>query len=111
MEDKAADSDENYSAAGQDLDHNTPAKKKKRRRREVGKKKNYSEEMLEAAINDVRNGQSLVDAATKNNVPRSTLYMRAKALGVQVNAVRSDYPAECIKAAIDAVISEYFFFF
>ncbi|KAK0075165.1 hypothetical protein PV325_007282 [Microctonus aethiopoides] len=79
-------------------------KKNKKRRRETAKRE-YNNDMLEAAINDVRGGQSLVDAATKNNVPRSTLYMRAKALGIQLNAARNEYPAECIKAAINAVIN------
>ncbi|KAL0111639.1 hypothetical protein PUN28_013078 [Cardiocondyla obscurior] len=78
-------------------------KKKKRRRESV--KKEYSDDMLASAINDLKLGQTLIEAATKHNIPRSTLYMRARALGIHLNASRNGYPAECMNAAINAVIS------
>jgi len=78
-------------------------KKKKRRRDTV--KREYSDDMLASAINDLKLGQTLIEAATKHNIPRSTLYMRAKALGIHLNASRNGYPAECMNAAINAVIS------
>jgi len=78
-------------------------KKKKRRRETV--KRDYSDDMLTSAINDLKLGQTLIEAATKHNIPRSTLYMRAKALGIHLNASRNGYPAECMNAAITAVIS------
>ncbi|XP_008558675.1 uncharacterized protein LOC103579144 isoform X1 [Microplitis demolitor] len=77
--------------------------KKKRKREYV--KRDYNPAMLEAALNDVRNGFSLIDAANKNNVPRSTLYMRCKTLGLQLNTARHEYPPECLKAAINAVMN------
>lgn len=79
------------------------SKKKKRRRETV--KKDYNDDMLASAINDLKLGQTLIEAATKHNIPRSTLYMRAKALGLHLNASRNGYPAECMNAAINAVIS------
>lgn len=78
-------------------------KKKKRRRETI--KRDYSDDMLASAINDLKLGQTLIETATKHNIPRSTLYMRAKALGIHLNASRNGYPAECMNAAISAVIS------
>jgi len=78
-------------------------KKKKRRHEKI--KRYYNDDMLASAINDLKLGQTLVEAATKHNIPRSTLYMRAKALGIHLTATRNGYPAECMNAAINAVIS------
>ncbi|XP_043286684.1 uncharacterized protein [Venturia canescens] len=77
---------------------------KGKKRQKSNLKRDYNDEMLASAINDLKLGQTLVEASIKNNIPRSTLYMRAKALGIQLNASRNEYPAECMKAAIDAVI-------
>jgi hypothetical protein len=60
--------------------------------------------MLSSAIADIRAGSSLLDAAARNHIPRSTLYMRAKVLGIPLNPSRSEYTNEDMKAAIDAVI-------
>ncbi|XP_015514497.1 protein abrupt isoform X1 [Neodiprion pinetum] len=76
----------------------------KRKRRRDSSKKDYSEDMLMAAINDLKTGHTLVEAATSHGIPRSTLYMRAKALGLHLNASRNEYSAECMKAAINAVL-------
>ncbi|XP_034951208.1 uncharacterized protein [Chelonus insularis] len=93
--------DETYSLS--EPSHKKISKKRKRRRDYT--RKEYNNDMLEMALSDVRAGLSLVDASTKNNVPRSTLYMRAKALGLQLNTTRHEYPAECLQAAINAVMS------
>lgn len=77
---------------------------KRRKRRRDAMKREYSDDMLASAINDLKLGHTLIEAATKHNIPRSTLYMRAKALGIHLNASRNEYPAECMKAAINAVI-------
>lgn len=76
---------------------------KKKRRRDV-LKRDYNDDMLASAINDLKSGQTLIEAATKHSIPRSTLYMRARALGIHLNASRNEYPAECMNAAITSVI-------
>ncbi|XP_029659848.1 uncharacterized protein LOC115233505 isoform X1 [Formica exsecta] len=88
----------------QSIIENCTSNKKKKRRRETTKR-DYSDDMLASAINDLKLGQTLIEAATKHNIPRSTLYMRAKALGIHLNTSRNGYPAECMSAAITAVIS------
>ncbi|XP_012259404.2 uncharacterized protein LOC105687991 [Athalia rosae] len=80
----------------------TSSFKKKRRRDTI--KKEYSEDMLMAAIDDLKAGHTLIEAATKHGIPRSTLYMRAKALGLHLNASRNEYSPECMKAAINSVL-------
>lgn len=79
--------------------------RKKKRRREIAKR-DYNDEMLASAINELKLGQTLIETATKYNIPRSTLYMRAKALGIHLNVSRNGYPAECMNAAITAVIGQ-----
>ncbi|KAG8038158.1 hypothetical protein G9C98_006483 [Cotesia typhae] len=83
-----------------------PEKKKsnKTKRKRENAKRDYNPANMEAALNDLSQGLSLVEASTKNNVARSTLYMRCKALGMQLNTSRHDYPAERLKAAINAVM-------
>ncbi|EFN80703.1 Protein bric-a-brac 1 [Harpegnathos saltator] len=76
--------------------------KKRKRRRDI--KKEYNDIMLASAIEDLKLGQTLVEAATRHNIPRSTLYMRAKALGIHLNASRNEYPAESMNAAITSVM-------
>lgn len=90
----------------QQFTENSTLSKKKKRRRDTMKRE-YSEDMLTSAINDLKSGQTLIEASTRHNIPRSTLYMRAKALGVQLTATRNEYPIECMKAAINAVIGWY----
>jgi len=94
---------ENDSHESSNVENCISNKKKKRRRETV--KRDYNDDMLASAINDLKLGQTLIEAATKHNIPRSTLYMRAKALGIHLNASRNGYPAECMNAAINAVIS------
>ncbi|XP_014477716.1 PREDICTED: uncharacterized protein LOC106746060 isoform X2 [Dinoponera quadriceps] len=88
---------------GQTTADNSVLSKKRKRRRDPSKRE-YSEVMLASAIDDLRLGQTLVEAATKHNIPRSTLYMRAKTLGIHLSASRNEYPAECMNAAITAVM-------
>ncbi|XP_076685560.1 uncharacterized protein LOC143377765 [Andrena cerasifolii] len=87
----------------QEVIENATMSKRKRRRRDTAKR-DYNDDMLASAITDLKLGQTLIEASTKHNIPRSTLYMRAKALGIHFNASRNEYPAECVKAAINAVI-------
>ena len=87
----------------QEVIENAAMGKRKRRRRDTTKR-DYNDDMLASAITDLKLGQTLIEASTKHNIPRSTLYMRAKALGIHFNASRNEYPAECVKAAINAVI-------
>ena len=87
----------------QEVIENATMSKRKRRRRDTTKR-DYNDDMLASAITDLKLGQTLIEASTKHNIPRSTLYMRAKALGIHFNASRNEYPAECVKAAINAVI-------
>lgn len=82
----------------------TEMRKRERKKRETLKKE-YSEAQLETAITELKSGKTLIEASIKNNIPRSTLYLRAKALGIQLHASRNEYPAECMKSAIDTVLS------
>lgn len=100
------DHDMNENSMEEVLSENESASKRKRKRRESAKRE-YSEDMLESAIAMLKSGKTLVEAATTNNIPRSTLYMRAKSLGLQMHASRSEYPAECMKAAIETVLSMF----
>lgn len=81
-------------------------KSNKTKRKRENPKRDYNPANMEAALNDLSQGLSLVEASTKNNVARSTLYMRCKALGMQLNTSRHDYPADRLKAAINAVMSK-----
>lgn len=103
IEENAVESLENDLHAQSTIENSISNKKKKRRRESA--KRDYSDDMLASAINDLKLGQTLIEAATKHNIPRSTLYMRAKALGIHLNASRNGYPAECMNAAITSVIN------
>lgn len=93
---------ENLKAEETTTDNTLSNKKKKKRREAI--RREYSDDMLASAINDLRHGRTLIEAATKHGIPRSTLYMRAKGLGIQLNQSRNEYPAECMKAAINSVL-------
>lgn len=83
---------------------------KKRKRRRDSPRKEYSKLTLASAIDDLRSGQTLVEAATKHNIPRTTLYMRAKTLGIPLSA-RNEYSTDCMNAAIAAVMGICFISF
>lgn len=76
------------------------------KRRKSVSKKDYSDEDLAAAIADIRNGSSLLEAAAKNHIPRSTLYMRAKIFNIPLNPSRSEYTNDDMKAAIQDVLGK-----
>ena len=63
--------------------------------------------MLTSALDEIRKGGTLLEAAAKHRIPRSTLYMRAKALGVTLNPCRNEYTLDDMKQAIEAVLSKY----
>uniref|UniRef100_A0A0C9QY18 Bab1_0 protein n=1 Tax=Fopius arisanus TaxID=64838 RepID=A0A0C9QY18_9HYME len=89
-----------------DLDDDNSIERKRRgKKKRDYPKKEYSEVMLETAISDLKNGKTLIEASMSNNIPRSTLYMRAKALGIQLHAARNEYPIECMKSAIETVLN------
>ncbi|XP_075230079.1 uncharacterized protein LOC142329395 isoform X2 [Lycorma delicatula] len=67
------------------------------------RKKLYSEEAMLAALEDMKAGKNLVKAAAKHRVPRTTLYMRARAIGAWPAMVRKGYPREKISAALESV--------
>lgn len=81
------------------------------KRRKSVSKKDYSDEDLAAAIADIKSGSSLLEAAAKNHIPRSTLYMRAKILNVPLNPSRSEYTNEDMKAAIQDVLGTNYTFY
>ena len=62
-------------------------------------------------MNELRSGKSLIEASLKNNVPRSTLYVKAKSSGITMTNMRNDYPPECMKGAMEAVISNMMHFY
>lgn len=64
-----------------------------------------SEDQLAAALSDLRNGQLLRETAMAHNVPRSTLYVRAKAEGIAIAMTRKGHSGENVDAAVQAVKS------
>ena len=77
------------------------------KKRKIGAKREYTDEQLEAAINDIKNGKPLPDTAAKYNIPRSTLYMRAKVLNIALTLAKSEYTFEDMTAAIDLVLGMF----
>ncbi|KDR15924.1 modifier of mdg4-like isoform X2 [Zootermopsis nevadensis] len=76
--------------------------KKKKHRRETSKKY-YSEDMLLAALEDLRAGRALVETAATYRIPRSTLYVRARAQGIPLTITRQEHSGERVQAAVQAV--------
>ncbi|PNF17758.1 hypothetical protein B7P43_G06881 [Cryptotermes secundus] len=76
--------------------------KKKKHRRETSKKY-YSEDMLLAALEDLRAGRSLVETAAAYRIPRSTLHVKARAQGIALTITRQEHSGERVQAAIQAV--------
>ncbi|XP_024889409.1 uncharacterized protein LOC112465872 [Temnothorax curvispinosus] len=52
-------------------------------------KKKYTQENINAALKDIKNGMSLREATQKYNVPRSTFYCKSKNI----------YPVKCSKGS------------
>ncbi|XP_069699745.1 modifier of mdg4-like [Periplaneta americana] len=76
--------------------------KKKKHRREASKKY-YSEDMLLAALEDLKGGRALVETAATYRIPRSTLYVRARAQGIPLTITRQEHSGERVQAAVRAV--------
>ncbi|XP_046385208.1 uncharacterized protein LOC124155437 isoform X2 [Ischnura elegans] len=68
-------------------------------------RKEYSEESLSEALDELRRGRPLLETAAAHHIPRSTLYVRARGLGIQLPLTRQEYPGEMMSAAIQAVQS------
>ena len=62
--------------------------------------------MLLAALEDLRAGRTLVETSTNYHVPRSTLYVRARAQGIPLTITRQEHSGEKVQAAIQAVSGE-----
>ncbi|CAG2060694.1 unnamed protein product, partial [Timema podura] len=77
---------------------------RKRRRRRDSIKKEYSEESIAQALEDLKSGRTLVETAIAHNVPRSTLYVRARTQHVSLAYTRQEHSGEIIKAAVQAVV-------
>ncbi|XP_071448261.1 uncharacterized protein [Hetaerina americana] len=77
----------------------TPRKKNHKQRY----RKEYSEESLSEALDELRRGRPLLETAAAHHIPRSTLYVRARGRGIQLPLARQEYPGEMMTAAIQAV--------
>ncbi|XP_054276400.1 uncharacterized protein LOC128995414 [Macrosteles quadrilineatus] len=75
---------------------------KNKRKREFSRR-DYSEEALSAALEDMANGLSLLEASNTHNIPRSTLYARAKSYGITPSISRYEYSQENLLAAVNMV--------
>ncbi|XP_020293817.1 uncharacterized protein LOC109859711 isoform X1 [Pseudomyrmex gracilis] len=105
VEENATDETEENKSKNLQSQQTIENKKKRQHRIRESTKKDYNDVMLQSAIEDLKKGMPLIDAATKHNIPRSTLYMRAKALHIHLSASRNGYPEECMNAAMSAVMS------
>lgn len=59
--------------------------------------------MLLAALEDLRAGRALVETAATYRIPRSTLYVRARAQGIPLTITRQEHSGERVQAAVQAV--------
>lgn len=71
-------------------------------------KKKLSEEQLAAALKDLKSGQLLRETASIHNIPRSTLYVRARAEGIPITVTRQEHSGDNVNAAVEAVNSKKF---
>jgi hypothetical protein len=62
-----------------------------------------SEDMMLAALEDLRAGRTLVETAATYHIPRSTLYVRARAHGIALSITRQEHSGERVQAAVQAV--------
>nr|CAD7458609.1 unnamed protein product [Timema tahoe] len=63
-----------------------------------------NEESIAQALEDLKSGRTLVETAIAHNVPRSTLYVRARTQHVSLAYTRQEHSGEIIKAAVQAVV-------
>nr|XP_018908349.1 PREDICTED: uncharacterized protein LOC109037934 isoform X1 [Bemisia tabaci] len=66
-------------------------------------KKEYSEQLLAEALTELHQGKTLADVCSRYAIPRSTLYSRARVMGIAPTIERKEYSAENVAAAIQAV--------
>lgn len=59
---------------------------------------------LEAALEDLKNGMKLSAAASVHNIPKSTLYLHAKAKGALLSVARTEHSEQDVQNAIKAVM-------
>jgi len=59
--------------------------------------------MMLAALEDLRAGRTLVETAANYRIPRSTLYVRARAHGIALSITRQEHSGERVQAAVQAV--------
>lgn len=59
--------------------------------------------MMMAALEDLRAGRTLVETAATYHIPRSTLYVRARAHGITLSITRQEHSGERVQAAVQAV--------
>lgn len=76
----------------------------KPKKKKVCPKRFYDEQTMQEALEQLKQGHSLIEVSKRFSVPRSTLYMKAKAIGVPMTASRNEYSQESMKSAIDAVV-------
>jgi hypothetical protein len=62
-----------------------------------------SDATVEIALKEMKAGRSLCDTATAFNIPRTTLYMRARSCGVINPMQKLGYNKEQLQDAINAV--------
>ncbi|GLH14797.1 Uncharacterized protein GBIM_19109 [Gryllus bimaculatus] len=80
-----------------------PVPGKPRKRKRDPSKKDYTEETLTAALQDLKSGRSLLETSAAHHIPRSTLYVRARSQSIPIVPSRQDHPREKIQAAVQAV--------
>lgn len=102
IEESVVDTSKQDSNEQSNTDKKEEDEKKKKHRREASKKF-YSEDMLLAALEDLRAGRTLVETSTTYCIPRSTLYVRARAQGIPLTITRQEHSGEKVQAAIRAV--------
>lgn len=94
---------ENYESEATIPEAIIPEQDRRKRKRRESCRKEYSEEQLAAALKDLRCGQLLGDTALAHNIPRSTLYVRAKSEGIPITVTRQEHSGENVNAAVQAV--------
>uniref|UniRef100_A0A1B6GQ17 BTB domain-containing protein n=1 Tax=Cuerna arida TaxID=1464854 RepID=A0A1B6GQ17_9HEMI len=95
--------DENEDQSDFSLHIATQAPENKRRRKREFSKKDYSEDALSAALDDLAQGRSLLETANTHHIPRSTLYARARSYGITPTITRQEHSEEKITAAVETV--------
>lgn len=62
---------------------------------------------MKAAVADIKNGVKLSDAANVHNIPKSTLYLHAKAKGAFISVTRAEHSEKNVLDAIKAVLEGF----